>query len=235
MNTYGDMVTLLLAFFVMLFAFSNLDIERFRAIMSAFQGAIGVLDSGATITQGDAVSGGDTDSAELIQRSILEIPETQDVVRRLNEVRQLPEMRSAYTVEVTQRGIIVHFTDRVLFDLGDANLKPEAEGVLTNILDVLRSWPNHIRVEGHTDNLPIATPIYPSNWELSTARAARVVRFFIEEGNLPPDRMSAAGYGEYRPIATNDTLADRARNRRVDIVLLSDAVTAREPSARLAP
>ena len=233
MVTYGDMVTLLLTFFVMLFAFSSLNVERFRNIIAAYQGAVGLLDGGTTVTESEPLASGDSPNAELIVRNPLEADETVDVLRALAQLREEAELADAFTVDVTERGIVIHFTDRVLFDLGRAELRPDAERVLRGVFDVLASWPHHIRVEGHTDNLPIETVQFPSNWELSTARAARVVRFVVEEGKIPPERLSAAGYGEYRPIADNGTAAGRARNRRVDVVLLGGASSAQEPAAVL--
>ena len=142
-------------------------------------------------------------------------------------------LESAFSLENVERGVVIHFTDRVLFDLGKAELKPEAKEVLQLVAQELKAWPNHIRVEGHTDNLPIRTAPYPSNWELSTARATEVLRYLIDVGGLAPERMSAAGYGEYRPIAPNDSEEGRAKNRRVDIVLLRSGLEVSEPAALL--
>lgn len=231
--TYGDMVTLLLTFFIVLFAFSNLDVERFRAIMSSFQGAIGVLDSGIALTTSRSVAGADNPQAELFRRQRQLGHEALNVAARLETFVQSEGITGSLTYELTERGIVIHFTDRVLFDLGEAELRPEAEAVLGALAsEVIADWPNHIRVEGHTDDLPIATSRFPSNWELAAARAARVVRFLVSEGGLDPTRLSAAGYGEFRPIADNETSDGRARNRRVDIVLLGDESALLEPAAQ---
>lgn len=130
---------------------------------------------------------------------------------------------------VEERGIVFRFQDSVLFDVGKADLRPEAREILTKVGGLLKKVSNQIRVEGFTDNLPISTERFPSNWELSTARATTVVRFFIEELNIDPKRLEAAGYGEYHPIASNDDAAGRQKNRRVDIVLLRPSLSALEP------
>jgi len=124
-------------------------------------------------------------------------------------------------LELQERGLIVRFAEQVFFDLGEATLKPEAMTALRKIAPVLKELPNALRVEGHTDNWPIRTERFPSNWELSVHRATNVVRFLIEEQGFDPDRLSAAGYAEYRPIRPNDTAENRAVNRRVDIVILN--------------
>lgn len=231
--TYGDMVTLLLAFFVMMFAFSNLDRERFHAIITAFQGSVGVMEDGRTITEDLYVSGSESPLAEIVHRNPTEIVHTQEILRGLAQLRDQADMDSMFAVETSERGIIVHFTEGVLFDLGRAELKPEAKAVLHQVFDVVLQWPYQIRIEGHTDNWPIDTLRFPSNWELSTARAARVVRFAIDERSVSPDRLSAAGYGEYRPIASNATPEGRSKNRRVDIVLISSQESEWEPTARV--
>ena len=212
--TYADMVTLVLTFFVLIFAYSQFDAERFQVIISSFQSALGLLDGGPSVTQTRGDAGG----------SILDA---------LVALRSEAGMAEAFSVEVTERGIVIHFVDRVLFDLGEAELRPEAIPVLRRVIETLETWPYDIRVEGHTDNLPIATERFPSNWELSAARAARVIRFLLEESQIKPERLSAAGYGEYRPIASNSTPEGRARNRRVDIVLVDPEGARSAPGARL--
>jgi chemotaxis protein MotB len=122
---------------------------------------------------------------------------------------------------IAQRGLVIRLlTDRVLFDSGLADLKPAATPVLSKVGDILRRERIHqVMVEGHTDTVPIAGSVFPTNWELSTARASRVVRFLISSG-VQSHRLSAAGYAALHPLSTNLTAAGRSRNRRVEIVLL---------------
>ena len=115
---------------------------------------------------------------------------------------------------------MVRLADRVLFDLGKADLRPDARRVLDALAGVLAELPNPVRVEGHTDDLPINNERFPSNWELSTARATTVVRYFIEHHGMDPRRFSAAGYGEYHPLVPNTSAANRQKNRRVDVVIM---------------
>jgi len=128
-------------------------------------------------------------------------------------------------VELDARGLLLRFKENVLFDSGKADLKPDAMKILSFLGKVLNQpefAERYMRVEGHTDNVPIRTVRFPSNWELSTGRASSVIRYYIENSQLRPDRFTASGYGEYYPVANNDTPEGRALNRRVDIVILRD-------------
>ena len=133
-------------------------------------------------------------------------------------------------LEIQERGLIIRFAEQVFFDLGQAILKPEALEILDSLADRLRDLPNPLRVEGHTDDWPIRTSSFPSNWELSVHRATNVVRHLIEENGFDPEKLSVAGYSEYRPIRTNDTAENRAMNRRVDIVILNIDMWSFEPN-----
>lgn len=222
MVTYSDMVTLLLAFFVLLFSFSELDTMRFRSIMLAFQASVGVLDGGMRLVQDDTAIQGRTDFD--LQDINWNRPELQQQLSDVHTIIQAfltqRDFGDTMQVALTERGVTVRFADRVLFDLGKAELKSEALAVLSELAGLLETIPNHVRVEGHTDDLPINNERFPSNWELSTARATTVLRYLVEEHGMAPDSLSAAGYGEYRPIEDNATAENRAQNRRVDIVLL---------------
>ena len=136
--------------------------------------------------------------------------------------------RSGASIDVgdSTRGLVLSLAEAGSFAPGRADLTPEASAVMLVVAGALQRIPNLVRVEGHTDDAPIRTPLFASNWELSTARATRVVQLLIERGGIDPGRLSAAGYAEYRPRITNSTPDARARNRRVDIVVL-DAVAAR--------
>lgn len=131
------------------------------------------------------------------------------------------------------RGLIISLKDTEFFDSGKATVRPESMHLLDNISDAIGKYSNSIRIEGHTDNIPIKTSAFPSNWELSTARATNIVHYLVTSRPILPDRLSAIGYGEYRPVADNNTEEGRLKNRRVDIVLLSSAgeqgEAAREP------
>ncbi|NLK09127.1 MAG: flagellar motor protein MotB [Firmicutes bacterium] len=229
MTTYADMVTLLLTFFVLLYSFSTVDAQKFRAIISAFQGTLGVLDKGKVISPDislhDSALDFDTDFM-VSQKDIEQIEALMEEMQSLVAAGELPG-----TVELVheERGLVVRFADRAFFDLGRADIRPDAQSVMYKIAEILKPLQNHVRIEGHTDNLPIQTERFPSNWELSTARATSVIRFLLEKTEVAPERLSAAGYGEYRPIDSNSTVQGRARNRRVDLVILHLGLSYAEP------
>jgi chemotaxis protein MotB len=239
--TYADMITLLLALFVVLFAISSVNVSKVKLLQQSLRDAFSgkVLSGGQAIIQTSNSSVVRTlDSAPRIAPSTptIGIPDgaaAQAALaarREQDQLEQLKRMLDAYAAShgfkaevdtvVTQRGLVVRLlTDNVLFDSGLADLKAQGLpllGEVATLLGVDRVHP--IVVEGHTDDVPIATSQYASNWELSTARASAVVRWLIGRG-LTARRFSAAGYAALHPIATNATAAGRARNRRVEIVL----------------
>lgn len=131
-------------------------------------------------------------------------------------------------VMTSTRGLVISLPEAGSFAPGRADLSASARAVMLDLADRLRDLPNQIRVEGHTDDVPIATAQFASNWDLSTARATRVVAFLIDDGRIDPERLAAAGYAEYRPRLPNDTPEARSRNRRVDIVVLDPGTAERE-------
>lgn len=219
LSTYGDLVTLLLCFFVLLFAFSTVDAVKFKQVAISLQEALrGVLVGGTSIGEIEEL-----DDYELEQLLLL------DAYRELDSYLEEAGLKGAVVTIYEERGLVVRFLDTVLFDRAKADLRTDAAGVLDKVAEVLKKVPNQVAVEGHTDNLPIQTWEFPSNWWLSTARANRVVEYFIHKHNIAPERLSAVGYGEYRPIEPNDTEANRAQNRRVEIVIKKSTVGALEP------
>lgn len=229
MTTYGDMVTLLLTFFVLLYSFSSLDVQKFKEVIAAFRGTLGVLDGGRTITDVPAVNNAPLDVDAALDRTSKEIQQIEELYKQLQGLIGRGELPGSVELIREERGLVIRFADRTFFDLGKAELRPDARRILKRVGSFLRGLPNHVRVEGHTDSLPINTEKFPSNWELSTARATNVIRFLIEEEGLDPARLSAAGYGEYRPVASNATPEGRARNRRVDLVILRLGLSMAEP------
>ncbi len=221
MTTYSDLFTLLLSFFVLLYAFSTIDAVRFKQVVSALQQSLGILDGGKTFMQEPLVTGGQYLEADWQQLEAIRL-ELQSFI----EERDLSDF---VTLNKEDRGLKLSFQGRVLFDLGKADIKPEVIEVLNEVAEMIKEWPNHVRVEGHTDDLPIDNAIFPSNWELSVARAVRVLRFLVEEKKIDPKRISAVGYGEYRPILPNDSMENRSKNRRVDLVILRLSLQEVEP------
>jgi len=138
-------------------------------------------------------------------------------------------MEKQITPIIDERGLVVHVTESALFDQGSAEFQERARPPLDLVARALGELATNLRIEGHTDSRPISTARFPSNWELSTARAATVVRYLIDRHQWPPDRISALGYAEFRPLAPNDTPENMAKNRRVDVVVLSASLSLSEP------
>lgn len=216
MLTWGDLMSLLLVFFVALLARANFEMPELKVLLSSFTGSVGLMRGGTSITPEELLSKGLqfeklTGQSFAFQRAQLKVMEILKGARQKGTIK----------TRIDERGFIVSISNRVLFDSGRATLKtdPEAINILKQIAQALRSIENYAIVEGHTDNVPISTAKFPSNWELSTARAVTIVKFLIKNG-VPPTRLGAAGYGEYRPLVPNTTEENRQKNRRVDIVVL---------------
>lgn len=213
MLTYGDMMTLLLCFFVMLLSMSTINPAKFMVAASSFQNAFsGVLKDFPTIPIHKEILtprlGGDEQNKRM----------SIQAAREIMEVVKKEKLDEAIKVEVTEKGIAIKVSDPILFDIGKADIKPHFAGMLSEIFRIIDKVPdNEIRVEGHTDNTPIHTREFPSNWELSTARAVNVIKFLHTKGGIHPSRLSAVGYGEYRPVSPNTTLENRQKNRRIEI------------------
>lgn len=232
--TYADLITLLLIFFIVMYAISKVDADKFAAIAQALTRALGgsgmvLPHPGASISPGvgqpqTAVTPGASEGLELAR-----------VKSQLENVLREKGLSAYFSVRQEERGIVLSIQDTVLFDLGKADLRPEAKKIIDDVGLVLLQTPNYIRIEGHTDNLPIHTERFPSNWELSVARACSVVQRLIHSVNFPPARLSATGYGEYRPRVPNDTPEHRQMNRRVDFVILSSKYQNVEPRPEVAP
>jgi chemotaxis protein MotB len=239
--TYADMITLLMALFMVLFSITSVNKAKLQILSKTLQEAFSgkVLPGGESIrsTGADAKAvnapsaspaipaittlvGAATSSSTAAAKA-----KEQEDFRRLKQqvdsyARQQGLQDQVQTV-IAQRGLVIRLlTDQVLFDSGAAELKPAATPVLAKVAEILsREQAHQIMVEGHTDPVPIHGSLFPTNWELSTARASRVVRFLIS-GGVERRRLSAAGYASLHPIANNATAAGRSRNRRVEIVLL---------------
>ncbi|HZJ76296.1 MAG TPA: flagellar motor protein MotB [Oscillospiraceae bacterium] len=223
MTTFADMTTLLLCFFVLLFSFSTIDAQKFQSMIQSFQGSLGILDSGGTsIEIDDFIT--DTMEDEIAAAQKQETENFMKLQRVLEEYLAIYDLESDVLVTHENVGLILRFKDNVLFDSGKADLKPRSKEILKDISKFLQSEEfikKSIRIEGHTDTVKvIPNLLYPTNWELSTGRASNVTRYLIEELGLAPERFSISGYGEYHPIAPNDTAENKSKNRRVDIVIL---------------
>jgi chemotaxis protein MotB len=215
--TYADMITLLMAFFIMMYSMSVLNLQKFREVaFSIRSGFGGALEGGS---YGRVPQGKPTIREPI--RSEVPTGRLPDVAEELERnIRQRHLQQQVHT-RVEERGLVVSLvSDYVLFDIGSAEIRPGARPLLDIIAKIIEQVPNAITVEGHTCSLPIHTARFPSNWELSTQRATAVVRYLMDRHGIPAGRLAAAGYADSKPLVANDTDANRRRNRRVDIVIL---------------
>ncbi len=226
--SYADFITLLFAFFVVMYSISSVNIGKYRTVSESIKAALNPLanHSGANqiISVGEAklaLQGRNpTDAKEVMIRRI----------RQLTQVikdKQLKDMVAFVTVVQTINGdIVITIPDRLLFNSGEATVRAEALPFLEGLGGALLELNRHTRVEGHTDNVPIRTAQFPSNWELSAARAVMVVRVLSELYGVPADHLAAVGHADTRPLTANSDAEQRAKNRRVEVVILEQAPAA---------
>jgi chemotaxis protein MotB len=217
--TYADMITLMLALFIILFSMSTISavkVQRFaRAVAGGFDNIWSVNQPPDGGTNGDQMM----DSSSTVPA----------VEKQLQQYVAKNHLQNQVQVHMDRRGLVITLlSDKSYYDSGSAQLRPQTMAILDEISKFLKQNENLIRVEGNTDNVPIATASYPTNWELSTARAVNVVRYLHEHDAISPTRLSAAGYGEFHPRTTNATDESRQQNRRVDVVLLNASISAAE-------
>jgi len=222
--TYADLITLLLAFFIVMYSMSQLDAKKFGKMSQALSGVL----KGGTL----AIKKGDDIGAEP-GKGVLQVGALKSIGEKIEKTFTSRGENRLVNTEMTERGLVIHIMETALFKEGSAKLEARAKMILNIVAENIAGLPNHIRVEGHTDNKPINTYQYPSNWELSSARATQVVRYLSDNHGLAPDMISALGYGEYRPIKPNNSAENRAQNRRVDIVVLTMDMTQTEPKSNL--
>lgn len=215
--TYSDLITLLLGLFVILYAISKVDAGKYAEIASALNGVFGAQRG--VLTGQTAVI--ETDGNPLYS-------ERQRIVQDIRNALQLDTKELPITISENERGITVHIMEELLFASGSAEIKASSLNALDTLAGVLRLLHNDLRVEGHTDNVPICTAQFPSNWHLSVARALNVAYYLIQRHGLIQERVSVVGYSEFLPLASNETAENRARNRRVDIVIIANGEDWRE-------
>lgn len=255
--TYSDMITLLVALFVMLYALSNINVEKYKQLaeslnsavgngkastVSVLNGSSGILDGGQAVISPDE-STADTDAVE--ETEAADSSETSEAAAEEAEAESQEEAAAAAEagvfkqletdvsglmansgiqqdvyISTEERGLVISFTNNVFFDSGKASIKDEMKGLLNQVAGALNTIPNNILIEGHTDNIPISNSNFSSNWQLSSVRAANVAQYMVDNDSLDPTRVTAAGCGEYKPIAPNDTEDGRQKNRRISIVIL---------------
>jgi chemotaxis protein MotB len=243
--SYADFITLLFAVFVVLYAMGQSDKKKVEEIAASIQASFGMANAGATAPKINVITSRSMSVIPSIspQAPIAPLGRQRSGQAKVRaeekDFRQIKASIEAYLVkqgaqskvslEITRRGLIVSLKEAGFFDSGKATIKPEAYELVNSIAEVVTQYNNPLRFEGHTDNVPISSAQFPSNWELSTTRATMAVKYLLNNFDVDSNKISATGYAEFRPLADNATPEGRARNRRVDLVMLSSDGVRGEP------
>lgn len=230
-TTFSDIMSLLLTFFILLYSMSNLDAQKFQEMTKSLQGVLSGLGYTEILEGQDSTmelpTEGEISADDILETSSLK-DEIKEVYEKVINYVEAEGLDADVTVNYNKRGIFVDIKEAILFDSASPNIKASGLEVLKKIEGILKEFENEIVIEGHTDDVPMQSPLYPSNWELSTARSVSVARYLSETGNIPPNRLSAVGYGEYKPIVPNTSEENRAINRRVNILIIFDEESDKE-------
>lgn len=211
---YTGFILIFLCFFIMLSAFSTIEEAKVMQFVRSFASAVSILPWGAKFDSGLSVL---PESPDMVANN-------SDLAKIFEELESLAarlDFEGEVDLDFIKEGLVMRLSEKALFDLGVATISQDAYPLLEKIGAIISKTVYFIRIEGHTDNLPIHTQVFPSNWELSTARAVNVLRYFLETHKVDPQRLAAVGFGEYQPLNSNDTQANRAKNRRVEIIFIN--------------
>jgi chemotaxis protein MotB len=224
LTTFNDLVTLLMVFFVLLFTMGSMDNQKLKDFQYALQSGLGILGEGSQVSIAVKDARQDPDKVEILAQAEGEVEpvDEQEAENPIGEALKDFTDEPGIDVRYSNQGAHITFEDFLLFDFGKADINPGGLAFLDKMATLIHKIPHPVRVEGHTDNIPIHTARFPSNWELSIARAVSVVKYFAGSGKINPQRLSAVGYGDTRPLVANDSPANRTRNRRVEIVLATE-------------
>ncbi|UQZ84367.1 Chemotaxis protein LafU [Paenibacillus konkukensis] len=232
--TYADLITLLLIFFVIMYAMSKIDNEKYQVLASALsfefkkaetvmpqgQGVLGQVST-AKARDGEKTEDDEKDKKEKEEQE--REKQLEDLLAKVQMYIEEQNLQAQVSAADTPRGVAVTLKDLFLFDLGKAELKKEAYPVLNQLATLFPTLNATISIEGHTDNLPLATgSLYKDNWGLSNERSLSVLRYFVYNEGMDPKKFISTGYADTRPVADNDTPENRSKNRRVEIVVLRD-------------
>ncbi|MGE4317463.1 MAG: flagellar motor protein MotB [Deferribacterales bacterium] len=214
MATFTDMNQLLLTFFILLLSMASMDKRKIKVALGSLQGSLGVLKEGSQteLTNNDIMS-----RLSFVQ-NVKNMK--QRISQSMKEYAKQAQLQQNITISESKKGVSVRIMDSTLFDAGSAEIRPDAYPLLDKLAAVIAESPFDVMVEGHTDDIPINTAMFSSNWELSTARAVAVVKYFINK-EVEPMKLSAAGYAENHPVTPNISPESRAKNRRVEINFIS--------------
>ena len=239
--TFADLMTLLMCFFVLLLAFSEMDVAKFKQLSGSMKDAFGVqaeievrtIPKGTSVVAQEFSPGrpeptamnnirkftidSNRNTLDALDRELKEIEETRDHARRLRIALKEEIEKGSVSIETEGVKIVVHIMENASFDSGYAQMRPEFRPVLAKISKMIDNTSGEITVSGHTDNVPISNERFRSNWELSTSRAVSVTHELLKVSNVDPEHIIVTGHADTRPRATNDTAEDRAKNRRTSI------------------
>jgi len=244
--TYSDLVTLLLTFFVLLFSMATIDKQKFEEIANSLRSTfmrnsngellnqnkgknlISIIEENSAVDQEQSQVNNDPSmKKEQEQNETKEAKETEKlkeqklekVKKQVEEAIKKLELKDYVSIIEEKYSLILRLDSVILFDLGSADIKASGKDILLKLGNMLKELDNDIMIQGHTDNIPINTTLFPTNWELSTKRATNVVLFLVDNCGLNPEKLTATGSGEFKPIRPNDTEENRQKNRRIDIVI----------------
>jgi chemotaxis protein MotB len=245
--SYADFITLLFAVFVALYAMSQTDKRKMDQLVASLRESFGYVKTGASSEKMNVTESTDLRTIPAIRQQVLtpglrntgtasqrgyshaSLKDFREVKAAIDANLQKYGAQNKVSVDVTKRGLVVTLKEAGFFDSGDATVKKESLQLLAMVAGSLANYSNPVRIEGNTDNVPIKSDKYRSNWELSTARATNIIHHLIENYSFQPQKISAVGYGEFRPVADNRIESGRTKNRRVDIVLLAQDKEGGEP------
>ena len=223
--TFGDLMSLLLTFFILLLSFSSVQESEFNKAKGSILGALGLLapQAGTSYVPAPEMQPGVAESESDYEIMLEDIEdELSAVLEEESQLSDVDSLRDIIDLEITDKGVHIVINDSIFFAPGSDILTKNFQAILSGVGKVIAqsSGRYNIVVEGHTDNTPINTAKFPSNWELSSFRALNVIKFMIAKFDIPPEICSASGYGEYRPVADNKTAEGRNKNRRVEIFIV---------------
>lgn len=216
--TFNDLTMLILVFFILLFSMSQIDMMKFRALADSFANR-DILNFYPSIVPGNTGPGQSMSEGEGKNNDL------QDLAENIKEYLEKNGMEDVIVANRTERGVVIVLQEQVLFETGKAEIIDGQNDFLDKVGTLLKGIPNMVKVEGHTDDRPINTYRYPSNWELSSARSSSVIRYLAEKHDLASTRFIAVGFGDTRPVAPNTSSENWKKNRRVEIVILDPTYT----------
>lgn len=226
--TFSDLMTLLLTFFILLYSISTVSEAKFRQAAASLQSVLS--GNPTTVIFEDPAAGAETmpfdpmhqQPLSNVSNAVAMDMKIRDMYEKIQKFIEDNQLNAEIDVTYNAKGVLVNISEAVLFESGSAVIKTEGQLLLDTMSRLLNTMDNEVEVQGHTDNKPIRTEKYPTNWELSVDRAVQVTRYFIQHHQIEPQRLKAAGFAEFQPLVPNDTPEHMAQNRRVNLLIILD-------------